>query len=382
MKTIIFSIYVVLLFIFPNIPDARDYISGTVFAIETAENPEVHPISRISKVESSTEYLFAQNDTQGNEPTNSPLNAAGKNHLFVDTIPANANIRILNIQPKYYKGIELDPGKYHIEVSAKRYKTKKLWITLKDRDKSLSIHLNRIPFYIKSEKAINSMDMKFVLIKPGSLTMGSAVNEPGRKNDETKHSITLSKTFFIQTTEVTQEQWQKVMGDNPSHFSGCGKNCPVERVSWDDIQTFINKLNKVEKTTKYRLPTEAEWEFSCRAGSVTNRFFDGDDIADLGIYAWHDGNSAAQTHPVAQKKPNTWGIYDMLGNVWEWCHDWYASYPSSNETDPKGPLNGSERVFRGGAWNLAPRGIRCAVHGYISPENRLRLIGFRLVREL
>ncbi len=189
----------------------------------------------------------------------------------------------------------------------------------------------------------NSIGMTFVLIPAGTFQMGSPAGEAGRDDDERQHQVTISRPFYLQTTEVTQGQWQKVMGSNPAHFNKCGKDCPVESVSWNDAQEFIRKLNQMEKTDTYRLPTEAEWEWACRAKS-TGRFSFGDSEAGLKDYAWFDKNSAAKTQPVGQLKPNAWGLYDMHGNVWEWCRDWYGRYPAGPVTDPKGPVKGSPGV--------------------------------------
>ncbi|HLC15756.1 MAG TPA: SUMF1/EgtB/PvdO family nonheme iron enzyme, partial [Thermodesulfovibrionia bacterium] len=160
----------------------------------------------------------------------------------------------------------------------------------------------------------NSLKMKFAYIPPGKFMMGST-------------NVTLSQGFFMQTTPVTQGQWKALMGNNPSRFKRCGDDCPVESVSWHDAQKFIEKLNKREGVNKYRLPTEAEWEYAARAGSDTAYCF-GDDEARLSEYAWYDKNSDGRTHPVAKKKPNAWWLYDMHGNVWEWSEDWYGDYPT------------------------------------------------------
>ncbi|MBN1847182.1 MAG: SUMF1/EgtB/PvdO family nonheme iron enzyme, partial [Deltaproteobacteria bacterium] len=197
---------------------------------------------------------------------------------------------------------------------------------------------------------VNSLGMKFVYIFPGTFTMGSPANEKDRDDNELQHQVTLTKGFYMQTTEVTQGQWKDVMGNNPSYFKNCGDDCPLESISWNDAQEFINRLNRKEGAQKYRLPTEAEWEYACRAGSTT-RFYFGDSESDLGEYAWYDGNSGGKTHPLAQKRPNAWGLYDMHGNVWEWCEDWYGEtiHPGS-VTDPIGASGGSYRVLRGGSW--------------------------------
>jgi len=209
------------------------------------------------------------------------------------------------------------------------------------------------------EKTItNTLGMTFNLVSAGTFTMGSPANEPGHnsRGDETQHQVTLTSSYYMQTTEVTQAQWEAVMGSNPSYFSSCGSDCPVEQVSWDDAQEFINKLNQKGEGV-YMLPTEAQWEYAARAGSTTA--FANGEITETGwgydpnldAMGWYGYNSSGTTHPVAiQKTPNAWGLYDMHGNVWEWCQDWYGSYSSDTVTDPEGPSTGSIRVFRGGSW--------------------------------
>lgn len=164
--------------------------------------------------------------------------------------------------------------------------------------------------------------MTFNRIPTGTFMMGSPEDEPMRDSDETQHQVTLTNSYYMQTTEVTQGQWKAVMGSNPSWFSDCGDDCPVEEVSWDDVQEFITELNKLGQGT-YRLPTEAEWESAARAGSMTA--FANGDITETGsgydpnldAMGWYSCNSDSKTHPVAQKQPNAWGLYDMHGNVWE-----------------------------------------------------------------
>ena len=182
-------------------------------------------------------------------------------------------------------------------------------------------------------------------------------------------------------TEVTQEQYQKVMGTNPSQFKG--PQNPVEKVSWADAVEFCGKLSAMpaEKTAGhvYRLPTEAEWEYACRSGTTTAYGF-GDDASRLGDYGWFDGNSDSSTHPVGEKKPNAWGLYDMHGNVWEWCQDWYGDYPSGSTTDPTGPSSGSFRVDRGGSWCSSAGYCRSAYRYRNAPESRGNFLGFRVLR--
>jgi formylglycine-generating enzyme required for sulfatase activity len=200
------------------------------------------------------------------------------------------------------------------------------------------------------------------------------MGEKGRDDHEVQHRVTLTKGFWLGVYPVTQAEWQAVMKNNPSHFKG--DNRPVEQVSWVDCQEFCAALSKREGKT-YRLPTEAEWEYACRAGTTTAYCF-GDDPAKLGEYAEFGGNSDNKTHPVGQKKANAWGLYDMHGNVWQWCQDWYGAYPQSDQVDPQGPAQGSYRVFRGGCWSDAPRGCRSAYRDSVWPESREDRRGCRL----
>ena len=196
--------------------------------------------------------------------------------------------------------------------------------------------------------------MKFVWCPAGTFMMGSPDTEQDRDPDEgPQHQVTLTKGFWMSETEVTQAQWVAIMGSNPSHFTG-DMSRPVEMVSWNDICTestgYLAKLNAANPGYGFRLPTEAEWEYACRAGTTT-RFYWGDDsdyslIAD---YAWYSENGGDTTHPVGQKMANAWGLKDMSGNAWEWCSDWYGSYASGAATDPTGPSTGTYRILRGGS---------------------------------
>jgi len=216
-----------------------------------------------------------------------------------------------------------------------------------------------------------------VYIEPGTFTMGSPSSESGRDDDETQHQVTLTKGYYMQTTEVTQSQWKAVMGSNPSHFPSCGDNCPIERISWNSVQKFITALNEKEKTDQYRLPTEAEWEYAARAGSTTA--FANTDISEA---AWYYGNAGFKTHLVAQKQANAWGLFDMHGNVWEWCHDWYGDYPTNAVTDPEGLTSGTYRVIRGGDWGYAVQECRSANRSSLIPSGITGTIGLRLSRTL
>ncbi len=222
----------------------------------------------------------------------------------------------------------------------------------------------------------NSLGMEFVWIPAGTFLVGSPMHEEGRVFGERQHEVRISEGFWIGKYEVTQGGWVAVMGTNPSRFSNCGPRCPVERVSWDDTQEFIRRLKSRESGNGYvyRLPTEAEWEYTARAGTPGARY------GELGAIAWYSANSGDRTHPVGQKRPNAWGLHDMLGNVWEWTKDWYGAYPSGTVTDPGGPESGAGRVYRGGGWYNSAGYVRSAARGLLSPGARDNIIGFRLVR--
>jgi len=213
--------------------------------------------------------------------------------------------------------------------------------------------------------------MKMVLIRPGKFMMGY--------EGQGRHEVTISKPFYLGATEVTQAQYEAVMGTNPSQFKGATN--PVEMVSWNDAAEFCRKLS--EKTRQaVRLPTDAEWEYACRAGTQTMFSF-GNNASALGDYAWWDGNSGETTHPVGQKKPNAWGLYDMHGNVWEQCADRYEPYPKGPVTDPSGPAAGHYRVLRGESWGGFDSGLfRCAFRYFDGPSFRSNCGGFRCARTL
>jgi formylglycine-generating enzyme required for sulfatase activity len=232
----------------------------------------------------------------------------------------------------------------------------------------------------------NSIGMKLVLISKGTFMMGSPESEKGRDDVETQHEVTISKDYYLGVYEVTQAQYEKVIGKNPSQFQGGrvgneNADLPVEQVSWDDAVEFCKKLSELPEEKKagrvYRLPTEAQWEYACRAGSKSAYSF-GESSKSLGDYAWFDKNSNGRTHPVGEKKANAWGLYDMHGNVWEWCSDWYGEYPNGALSDPTGPKGGSIRVRRGGSWSLEAAFCRSGLRNRIVPSFRDYLNGFRL----
>ncbi|MFO7713332.1 formylglycine-generating enzyme family protein [Desulfosarcina sp.] len=254
-------------------------------------------------------------------------------------------------------------------------------------------------------KKTNSLGMEFVWLAPGSFDMGSPPGEANRDDDERQHRVTLTRGFYMQTTEVTVGQWRRftretghrseaetdggayvwsgkewekkagTYWDSPG-FSQADSH-PVTCVSWNDVQAFIGWLNGKGEGA-YRLPTEAEWEYAARAGS-TGRFCFGDSDSGLDPYAWHGGNSGRRTHPAGTRQPNVWGLHDMHGNGWEWCQDLYGDYPSGAVTDPAGPSSGESRVLRGGCWDERARHCRSANREGLEPGARLNYFGFRLV---
>jgi formylglycine-generating enzyme required for sulfatase activity len=232
----------------------------------------------------------------------------------------------------------------------------------------------------------NSIGMKLVLIPKGTFMMGSPETEKGRQENETQHEVTISKDYYLGVYEVTQAQYEKVMGKNPSHFQGAkvgneNADLPVENVSWNDAVEFCKKLSDLPEEKKagreYRLPTEAEWEYGCRAGSKTAYAFD-DEEGLLPEYGWFNRKSSGRTHTVGLLEPNAWGLYDMHGNVWEWCSDRYGDYTKGAVSDPSGPKEGSHRVLRGGSWDYVAAVCRSAFRDWGDPSIRDHDYGFRL----
>jgi formylglycine-generating enzyme required for sulfatase activity len=227
------------------------------------------------------------------------------------------------------------------------------------------------PLIEKRENFITDNKLEMLWVKHGAFMMG---------DDESQHQVTLTKGFYLGKYEVTQAQWERVMGNNPSENKGADR--PVEKVSWNDAVEFCKKLTEMEKKAgrvpqgmSYQLPTQSQWEYACRAGTTT-------------VYSWGDtititnanysDSGVKQTRDVGQYAANPWGFHDMHGNVWEWCADWYADYPSGSVTDPIGPASGSFRVERGGSWNNAGTGLRSAQRYYHTPRSRFNDLGFRV----
>lgn len=233
---------------------------------------------------------------------------------------------------------------------------------------------------------VKGVSFNMIRVQGGTFTMG-CTSEQGSDcygDEKPSHTVTLS-TYYIGETEVTQELWKAVMGDNPSYFKSGSLKRPVEQVSWEDCQTFIRKLNELTGK-KFRLPTEAEWEFAARGG-VKSAGYKYSGSNDINAVAWYDVNAYDKgksspdygTHVVKTKKPNELGIYDMSGNVWEWCSDWYGDYTSATQTNPQGAPSGSSRVGRGGGWDYGARYCRSSYRSYDTPGNRRHDLGLRLV---
>ena len=245
---------------------------------------------------------------------------------------------------------------------------------------------------------------EWVRIKGGVFMMGSPTNESGRLPNEVLHRVKITRDFMMQTTEVTQGQFVDVMGYNPSKSDTCGSSCPVEQLSWHEAARYCNYISELEGLDNcyvcnnslnnarcdpnstfespfdcpgYRLPTEAEWEYAARAGTKSERYGELDEIA------WHRGNSDRAPHKVGEKQPNDWGLYDILGNVFEWCHDFYQDeYPEGSATDPWGPESGAHRVLRGGSYFHPAKNSRAAPRTGGTPGSRIGLLGFRPVKSV
>ena len=235
--------------------------------------------------------------------------------------------------------------------------------------------MEKIENSIEETGFIEKYGIEMIFVEGGTFLMGATSDEDDNCDDEKPvHQVTVN-SFYISKYPITQEQWMAVTGDNPSYFDG--ENLPVEMIHWDDTQNFIRTLN--EQTGKqYRLPTEAEWEFAARGGvkSKEYRYSGSNEIAQV---AWYEDNSEDKTCPVGLKAPNELGIYDMSGNVWEWCNDWFGEYPASDQTNPQGPVSGSSRVLRGGGWSSRARGCRVSHRIILNPNLRYSRSGLRLL---
>ena len=255
-----------------------------------------------------------------------------------------------------------------------------VWTVLDEREKLVSdnVVFKVVPSGMdKRQFTVNGVTFTMIRVEGGTFTMG-CTSEQGSDCDSDEspsHQVTLTD-YYIGQTEVTVGLWRAVMGSDPSYFKK-GDNYPIENVSWDDCQTFLTKLNQLTGQ-KFSLPTEAQWEYAARGGKKSNGYkYSGSNT--IGNVAWYTDNSGSSTHPVGQKSPNELGLYDMSGNVCEWCQDWYGSYTSSSQSNPQGASSGYPRVYRGGSWNFIARGCRVSIRYGGSPTYRFNYLGFRLV---
>ena len=279
---------------------------------------------------------------------------------------------------EYYLAKKHQEALDNIEKALALFPTDEKYLTLKNKIGKLYY-----PGYRKVLK-LNGIEYAFCWCPPGTFLMGSPSSEPGRYNHEKQHRVTLTRGFWMLETEVTQAMWKSVMGTSirQQHdkantswsLGGEGSDYPMYHVSWEECRSFCEKLSEKLGLT-VSLPTEAQWEYACRAGTT------GAYAGDLGKMGWYDSNSRHGTHPVGQKKPNAWGLYDMHGNVWEWCQDWYDEdyYTESPTSDPTGPNSGSNRVYRGGGWIDDAQDCRSASRNWHSPDYRINYLGFRPV---
>ena len=268
--------------------------------------------------------------------------------------------------------IDMPLGTYEVIVSARspegRSDQQRIHITVTKQLEKITVDLG------------GGVDLEMLLIPAGEFVMGSPESDRDAVDDEKpQHPVWITKPFYLGKYPITQEQWEVVMGNNPSHFKG-PKN-PVEQVSWIDCQKFLKRLNEKAGGGKFSLTTEAQWEYACRAGSSTKYCFynRGDEEAVLGQYAWYHGNSGGRTHPVGEKRPNAWGLYDMHGNVWEWCEDRWYNYEHHAQS-PTPSSTGSERISRGGGWNYFATYCRSAFRFIFLPGRRLKFLGLRVSR--
>jgi len=284
---------------------------------------------------------------------------------------------------------KLAAGTHTIRVTLSGYKSKETSIRLQ-KGKEQSIYITALekeerpvtptptpsPSTTVRKQTYTAAGVSFTMVRVegGTFTMGANAGDSDADDDEKpRHRVTLS-SYWIGETEVTQALWQAVMGSNPSNFKGV--NRPVETVSWDDCQAFLRRLNSLTGET-FCLPTEAEWEFAARGGNASRGYkYSGSNSIDA--VAWYNNNSNGETHPVGQKQANELGLYDMSGNVWEWCADWYGSYSSSSQTNPTGPSSASYRVKRGGGWYYIARRCRVSYRYFNSPSYRFNGLGLRL----
>ncbi|MGM9691821.1 MAG: SUMF1/EgtB/PvdO family nonheme iron enzyme [Alloprevotella sp.] len=299
-----------------------------------------------------------------------PVEAAGYDVTFSCNAPG-ARIVVDGTSTVTNAGsLFLRTGSHTVRVTAAGYEDYSSSFSVNSSNRTCSISMTKKRNQNKTY-TVSGVSFDMVFVEGGTFQMGS--ND--YSDEQPVHQVTLSN-YYIGKTEVTQELWQAVMGSNPSYSSFKGAKNPVNNVSWNDCQDFIRKLNSLTGGS-FRLPTEAEWEFAARGGNKSRGYkYSGSD--NLGSVAWYEDNSGSEVHPVGSKMPNELGLYDMSGNVWEWCADWYGSYSSSSQTNPAGPSSGSGRVKRGGSWNGSAAGCRVAGRGDGAPAISGNDLGLRL----
>ena len=277
----------------------------------------------------------------------------------------------------------LKTGNHSVRLTAEGYEDYTTTININENNHSFSFSMKKKTPVTSSTRVgdnyvftVKDVTFTMIHVQGSTFTMG-ATNEQGNDvydSEKPTHNVTLS-SYYIGETEVTQGLWQAVMDSNPSSFTGDSR-LPVEKVSWEDCQTFISRLNSLTGQ-QFHLPTEAQWEYAARGGNKSRGYkYSGNN--DLGSVAWHINNSGSKLHPVKTKSPNELGIYDMSGNVWEWCSDWYGSYSNNAQINPTGPSRGSNRVNRGGCWSNNARLCRSSCRGFNTPSIRDGSYGLRL----
>jgi formylglycine-generating enzyme required for sulfatase activity len=315
----------------------------------------------------------------------------------IETLPDYADIYFPEYNERYNLDTKLKIGKkYRAIVSYKHYYKKIVTIKFDRASQPIGIRLKRKFRPDKKKGFTNSAAMKFVYLEPGQFDMGNKEgfflekigksifdgikdtvgSKKSNRKTENLHNVKISKGFYIQIAEVTQKMWKTVMGNNPAKFSRYGENFPVEQVSWNDTQNFIKKLNKIEGGKHYRLPTESEWEYACRAGKKPKSIFGKRKYIK---YVWYKLNSKNRTHRVGTRRSNKWKLYDMQGNVMEWVQDWMGDYPKNDVTDPKGPKNGSTKVLRGGSFRHGSKYCLCSSRDALGKSSKFDYIGFRII---
>ncbi|MBT3196082.1 MAG: formylglycine-generating enzyme family protein [Gammaproteobacteria bacterium] len=354
--------YIILLLLLPGLLFAADIPTVTSLEMEQKLD-ELHLNYTLeSPTGAYAEVLLEISEDQGGN-WRTPKGAKGD---IGSGIPAGANRIIWDIYSEYPKGIQ-GVVDFKLQTRAEQQQT-------------------------PEQKAGDSWTdpysgIEFVWIPAGEFMMGSPSSEPGRDDDERQHRVKLSEGYWLGRYEVTQRQWKKVMGNNPSKFTSCGSDCPVEKISWEDTQDFIRKLNG-RGNGSFKLPSEAQWEYAARAGTTTPFSFGNNITTSQANYDGnypYNGNAKGRyrktTVTVGSFPANRWGLHEMHGNVWEWLNDWKGNYPSGTVTDPEGPGSGQSRVLRGGGWNGYAKFLRSASRDYISPSGRDSLLGVRLMRQ-